>query len=234
MLFVVHALDRPNGLDNRMKNYRDHRAHLDRAEFVAAGGPLAVGLPARVALDDPAVPPLDQALAGLPAAGGLPEVARRKSLLLLGLDANLDLANPHLIEGKKFIVNLTSFKSGLGDVLLPIAPFTETPGTFVSAEGRVQSFHAVVKPQGEARPAWKVLRVLGNLLDVPGFNFETSQDVLAKVTAQPIALSNAIRAEVRLGGAVSEPVVAPIYQLDGIVRRAASLQQTADARKEVA
>ena len=64
------------------------------------------------------------------------------------------------------------------DVLLPIAPFTETPGTFVNAEGRVQSFHAVVKPFGETRPAWKVLRVLANLLDLPGFDFESSQDVL--------------------------------------------------------
>ena len=57
-------------------------------------------------------------------------------------------------------------------MLLPIAPFTETPGTFVNAEGRVQSFHGVVKPLGETRPAWKVLRVLGNLLGLPGFAFE--------------------------------------------------------------
>src|SRR5205085_1664755 len=64
------------------------------------------------------------------------------------------------------------------DVLLPIAPWTETPGTFVNAEGRVQSFHAVVKPLGEARPAWKVLRVLANLLGLPGFTYESAQEVL--------------------------------------------------------
>ena len=64
-------------------------------------------------------------------------------------------------------------------MLLPIAPFTETPGTFVNAEGRVQSFHAVVKPLGETRPAWKVLRVLANLLGLPGFDFESAQEVLA-------------------------------------------------------
>ena len=58
----------------------------------------------------------------------------------------------------------------VADVLLPIAPFTETSGTFVSAEGRVQSFHGVVKPLGETRPAWKVLRVLGNLLGLQGFD----------------------------------------------------------------
>jgi len=77
--------------------------------------------------------------------------------------------------------------------------------------------------------------VLANLLDIPGFAFETSQDVLARATAQPLNLSNAIRVDVRLGGAVSAPentpVVAAIYQLDSIVRRAPSLQLTADARR---
>jgi len=162
-----------------------------------------------------------------------------KAVLLLNTEPEFDTAAGAAavaaLDKADMVVTLSPFKTNMAfsDVLLPIAPFTETSGSFVNAEGRLQSFHAVVKPRGETRPAWKVLRVLGNLLDVPGFNFETSQDVLAKVTAQPLKLSNAIRADVRLGGAVSEPAVAAIYQLDGIVRRAASLQQTADA-KEVA
>ncbi len=165
-----------------------------------------------------------------------------KAVLLLGTEPEFDTAAGAAavaaLDKAEMVVTLSPFKANMAfsDVLLPIAPFTETSGSFVNAEGRLQSFHAVVKPRGETRPAWKVLRVLGNLLDVPGFNFEASQDVLAKVQAQPLNLSNALRAEVRLGGAVSEPVVAAIYQLDGIVRRAASLQQTADARlaKEIA
>jgi len=119
-------------------------------------------------------------------------------------------------------------------VLLPIAPFTETSGSFVNAEGRLQSFHAVVKPLAETRPAWKVLRVLGNLLDVPGFEFESSQQVLAAATAQPANLSNATQAAITLTATATEPAVAAIYQLDGLVRRAPSLQLTADARAEVA
>jgi len=163
-----------------------------------------------------------------------------KAAILLNTEPEFDTAAGAAavaaLDKAEMVVTLSPFKANMAfsDVLLPIAPFTETSGSFVNAEGRLQSFHAVVKPRGETRPAWKVLRVLGNLLDVPGFNFETSQDVLAKVSAQPLQLSNAIRADVRLGGAVSEPAVAAIYQLDGIVRRAASLQQTADARKEVA
>ncbi len=159
-----------------------------------------------------------------------------KAAILLNTEPEFDTAAGAAavaaLDKAEMVVTLSPFKANMAfsDVLLPIAPFTETSGSFVNAEGRLQSFHAVVKPRGETRPAWKVLRVLGNLLDVPGFNFETSQDVLAKVQAQPLNLSNAIRADVRLGGAVSEPAVAAIYQLDGTVRRAASLQQTADAR----
>ena len=66
------------------------------------------------------------------------------------------------------------------DVMLPIAPFTETAGTFVNSEGRAQSFNGAVRPPGEARPGWKVLRVLGNLLGVPGFDHETPEQVRAE------------------------------------------------------
>ena len=119
------------------------------------------------------------------------------------------------------------------DVLLPVSPFSETSGTFVNCEGRAQSFNGTVKPLLETRPAWKVLRVLANLLDVPGVSFETSQDVLARATAKPLVASNATRAAINLTAAVGTPAVAAIYQLDGIVRRAPSLQLTADARQEV-
>ena len=141
----------------------------------------------------------------------------------------------------QMVVTLSPFKANMdfSDVLLPIAPFTETPGTFVNAEGRVQSFHAVVKPLGETRPAWKVLRVLANLLALPGFDFESAQDVLRQIEGvQGTAVSadrlgNATQATVDLSGVGAAPVVASIYQLDGLVRRASSLQLTADARQAV-
>src|ERR1700693_6449665 len=80
-------------------------------------------------------------------------------------------------------VALSAFRHGAdyADVLLPIAPFTETSGTFVNAEGRAQSFNGTVKPLGEARPAWKVLRVLGNLLGLSGFDYETSEAIRDEV-----------------------------------------------------
>ena len=130
---------------------------------------------------------------------------------------------------------------GFSDVLLPIAPFSETSGTFVNAEGRVQGFHAVVNPLGETRPAWKVLRVLANLLGLPGFEFESSQEVLeqidvdgAQVSAARLNQQQGSVSPTRISVSVSAgpaPAVASIYQLDGLVRRATSLQLTADARQ---
>ena len=171
--------------------------------------------------------------AGQMLAGGL------KAAILLNTEPEFDSAAgsaaAQALGQAEMVVTLSPFKANMAfsDVLLPIAPFTETSGSFVNAEGRLQSFHAVVKPLAETRPAWKVLRVLANLLDVPGVSFETSQDVLARATAKPLAASNATRAAINLAAAAGTPAVAAIYQLDGIVRRAPSLQLTADARQEV-
>jgi NADH-quinone oxidoreductase subunit G len=172
--------------------------------------------------------------AGQMLAGGL------KAALLLNTEPEFDsaagAAAAKALGQAEMVVTLSPFKANMAfsDVLLPIAPFTETSGSFVNAEGRLQSFHAVVKPLAETRPAWKVLRVLANLLDIPGVAFDTSQDVLARATAQPLAASNATRAAINLTGTTTPaPAVASIYQLDGIVRRAPSLQLTADARQEV-
>ena len=173
-------------------------------------------------------------------AGGL------KAVLLLNNEPEFDSAAgasaAAALDAAEMVVTLSPFKANMAfsDVLLPIAPFTETSGSFANAEGRVQSFHAVVRPLGEARPAWKVIRVLGNMLGLPGFAQESSQDVLAAlglaqlegVTRIPAErLSNATRASVAAATAAAAPAVASIYQLDSLVRRATSLQLTADARQ---
>lgn len=183
----------------------------------------------------------------VPAAGGMNAAqmlsGNIKAAILLNNEPEFDsAAGKAAIAGlnkAEMIVTLSPFKANMefSDVLLPIAPFTETSGSFVNAEGRVQSFHAVVKPLADTRPAWKVLRVLANLMGVQGVDYETSQDVLAAATngaAQVPAnvLNNTAKAVSAVGaGNVGAPVVASIYQLDSIVRRATSLQLTADARQ---
>lgn len=152
-----------------------------------------------------------------------------------GVRATLDLSAVDMV------VTLSPFKTNLefSDLLLPIAPFTETAGTFVNAEGRVQSFHAVVKPLGETRPAWKVLRVLGNLLEIPDMEWETAQDVLSTALGQENlqnshlpahSLHNETSVPIHAQAhECAEPVVAAIYQLDSLVRRSPALQKTVDA-----
>ena len=184
----------------------------------------------------------------LPGIGGLNAGqmlgGRLKAVILLNNEPEFDSAAgvqaKASLNSAQMVVTLSPFKANLGfsDVLLPIAPFTETPGTFINAEGRIQSFHAVVKPRGETRPAWKVLRVLANLLGLSGFNFESSNDVFKSIPdavaghVPSARLGNAIQREIDVSAVAGPaPVVASIYQLDGLVRRATSLQLTADARK---
>ncbi len=190
-----------------------------------------------------------QLVRAVPGQGGLNAAqmlgGQLKAAILLNTEPAFDSAKG--AEGLKsadMVVTLSPFKANMdiSDVLLPIAPFTETSGSFVNAEGRVQSFHAVVRPLGDTRPAWKVLRVLGNLLGLPGFDADTSQAVLAAALpgvagGSLLDASRLNNADVGVGPAAADqspaqtsPCVAPIYQLDGLVRRATSLQLTSDAR----
>lgn len=169
-----------------------------------------------------------------------------KAVLLLNNEPEFDSAAGTAVADAlakaEMVVTLSPFKANMAfsDVLLPIAPFTETSGTYINAEGRAQGFHAVVRPLGETRPAWKVLRVLANLLDIPGFEFASSEEVRHEITGLTAAdavfvdaslLSNETEAPIEAVSCPGSPVVADIYTLDGIVRRAVSLQLTADAKR---
>ncbi|QHE85446.1 NADH-quinone oxidoreductase subunit NuoG [Hydrogenophaga sp. BPS33] len=164
----------------------------------------------------------------------------RAAILLNTEPAHDSAAGAQGLTSAGMVVTLSPFKTNLdiSDVLLPIAPFTETSGSFVNAEGRLQSFHAVVRPLGDTRPAWKVLRVLGNLLSLPGFDADSSQAVLSAAlpgltngdVVDAARLSNASSASIDMAAAEVAPCVASIYQLDGLVRRSTALQLTADAR----
>jgi NADH-quinone oxidoreductase subunit G len=173
----------------------------------------------------------------------------RKAYVLLGVEPELDCYDPAqalaAMKQAEFVVALSPYQHPALDyahALLPIAPFTETSGTFISTEGRVQSFGGVVQPLAETRPAWKVLRVLGNLLGIAGFDYDTSEAVLEEglgsidVSAR---LNNRLQSVAvgKLKAADSDMQrigEVPIYQADAIVRRAASLQQTHDAAEPVA
>ena len=189
-----------------------------------------------------------QIVGAQPAAGGLNAAqmlgGSLKACVLLNVEPDRDAANPAAavgaLQAAEMVVALSSFRDAAldcADVLLPISPFTETSGSFVNAEGRLQSFHGVVKPLGDTRPAWKVLRVLGNMLNVPGFDFETSEDVRAEAVGDGSGISARLSNRIDTPASLT-PVATgferiadvPIYETDALVRRARSLQLTADGR----
>lgn len=169
----------------------------------------------------------------------------RRAYLLLNIEPELDCQHAALAKAAmaqaECVVALTTFKSEAlehADVLLPIAPFTETSGTFMSMEGRVQSFTAVCKPLGECRPAWKVLRVLANTLGLKGFEFDSSEQVKTKIFngEKPSAvvwrslnnnLKELVEIQVNIKHAGLQRIgEVPQYESDPIVRRSAPLQKT--------
>lgn len=171
----------------------------------------------------------------------------KKAYLLLNVEPELDCANPQLarsaLEKAEMVVVMSPYRHGMdyADVLLPIAPFSETSGTFVNAEGRAQGFNGTVKPLGDTRPAWKVLRVLGNLLGLDNFAYESSEDIRNEVlgvkTLDGLDLSALLtnRADVALlapqtSTEIQRVADVPIYFSDAITRRSESLQQTVDAQ----
>ncbi len=170
----------------------------------------------------------------------------RKAYIVLGAEPALDCFDPRAtmaaLKAADLVVSLSAFKGDVADyatVALPIAPFTETGGTFVSTEGIVQSFNGVIKPLNETRPAWKVLRVLGNLLSLNGFDQdnvdairkEIAPDLQAFVNSKLNNTISGVNVKIDASPAGIERIgEVPIYAADALVRRAVSLQKTVDAK----
>lgn len=162
-----------------------------------------------------------------------------RGLLLMGVETDHDLAagaaaTDAIIARSEFVVSIASFgdriSSEKADVVLPLAAFTETSGTFVNGEGRWQSFAGAVAPKGESRPGWKILRVLGTLANIDGFDHDSSEEVVAEVRGAVEGgetKSWSWQAPADLGNAASPAVTArPIYSVDSLVRRSEPLQKT--------
>ena len=168
----------------------------------------------------------------------------RKGYVLLNLEPEFDTSNAAqalaALGQAETVVVLSPFKTGLeyADVLLPVSPYTETAGSFVNADGTLQAFNGIVRPLGETRPGWKVLRVLGNVLGLPGFEYDSVEEVRAAALPQGVdasRLSNrtdvaVVRGAVQANGALERIADVAIYHADALVRRAPSLHLTAASR----
>jgi NADH-quinone oxidoreductase subunit G len=181
-------------------------------------------------------------IAGLPVGGNLHDVLAKKAIVVLGAEPELDCADPQAalraLREAEFVVQLSPWRAGsdYAHAILPITPFTENAGTFVNIEGRAQSFHAAVNALGEARPGWKVLRVLGSLLGREDMQFDTIDEVRAACLGRleiATLLSNRIApiaAAAAPATGIQRIADVPAYFADPLVRRSPPLQKTREAR----
>ncbi len=191
---------------------------------------------------------------------GQTETSSLRGYILLGCEPELDCIDGRsalkAMSDSDFVVQISAFKSesvmGYADVLLPMAAFAEAAGTFINCEGRIQTAKVAASPQGDARPGWKILRVLGNFLKVDGFNHVTLDDVMADIAAQDVLKQDILSQDTlkltpsnRLtpweiqkpistksknskDGGLIRLTDMPMYRGDCTVRNAQALQTTAD------
>ena len=169
-----------------------------------------------------------------------------RAYVLMNLEPLMDLPNPQqtrvALTKADTVIALSAFTSPdllkLADVILPITPYTEAVGTYINMAAQVQTIQPAVRPLADARPAWKVLRAMGSLLNLDGFLYNVPEEVLADALAKPLehSLSNSFTANVQilnknvLSGSIQRLADQAIYASDVIVRRAPSLQLTRDAK----
>lgn len=252
--WVNYLHDLPENVSGSLKNAQnaaiilgaDAQNHADFAAIYAAAQQVAKAMDAKLGILPQAANSVGADVVGFNRAAISDLIAQpKKAVMLLNVEPEIDvLGGEQAVAALKqagSVLAFTAYESeallDVADVLLPIAPFTETSGSFINMEGRLQSFHGVVKGFGESRPLWKVLRVLGNVFELEGFEFETSEQVLAEALGNPETLPEKLNNDtswvgqaaaynlnklIRVGGV-------GIYHTDPIVRRAASLQQTSHA-----
>ncbi|WP_047393207.1 NADH-quinone oxidoreductase subunit NuoG [Chitinibacter sp. ZOR0017] len=211
------------------------------AEVYAAAEVLATLTGAKLAVPAIAANSVGAELIGADVGGNV-FATPKKAYVFLGVEPEFDAHNGAqalaAAQQAEMVVVLSPFQScalEYADAMLPVSPFTETSGTFVNMEGKAQSFNGVVRPLGETRPAWKVFRVLGNVLGFSGFDYNSSEEIRDEALAGDIAsrLSNTLITPVAVKAQAATGLVrlgeVPVYGTDSIVRRAPSLQASADA-----
>lgn len=219
--------------------------HPDYTAIYAAAQALAAATGATLGILPQAANSVGADVLALDSGASIQEMlaAPKKAVLLLNVEPEIDVADGGkavaALKQAQSVMAFTPFVSDtlleVCDVLLPIAPFTETSGSFINMEGRLQSFYGVVKGLGDSRPLWKVLRVLGNVFALQGFEYDSSEQVLkdaVNADTLPEKLNNQAAWQsagvqtasglVRVGGV-------GIYHSDAIARRSAPLQATGHA-----
>ncbi|KPN71910.1 NADH-quinone oxidoreductase subunit NuoG [Neisseria sp. 83E34] len=248
------AQDLENAVSGSLKNAEkaaivlgaEVQNHPDYAAIYSAAQELAAATGAVLGILPQAANSVGADILGVNSGNSIQEMLAqpKKAVLLLNVEPEIDVANGGkavaALKQAQSVMAFTPFESEtlreVCDVMLPIAPFTETSGSLISMEGRLQSFHGVVKGFADSRPLWKVLRVLGNVFELEGFEFDSSEQVLKEaVNKESLSekLNNAADIQVQANQAAGQLVRVGgvgIYHTDPIVRRSAPLQATSHAQ----
>ena len=247
------AADLENGIAGSLKNAEkafvllgaDAQNHPDYAAVYAAAQELADATGASLGILPQAANSVGADVLGFD-GGSITEMLAqpKQGVLLLNVEPEIDVAGGAAavaaLKQAKSVMAFTPYESDtlldVCDILLPIAPFTETSGSLINMEGRLQSFYGVVQGYGESRPLWKILRVLGNLLNIDGFDYDSTEEILKDALDAerlPEKLNNRANGSfdtiqtasklTRIGGV-------GVYHTDAIVRRSAPLQETSHAQ----
>lgn len=252
------AQDLENAVSGSLKNAEkvavvlgaEVQNHPDYAAIYAAAQELADATGAVLGILPQAANSVGADILGVNRGNSIQEMLAqpKKAVLLLNVEPEIDVANGGkavaALKQAQSVMAFTPFESEtlreVCDVMLPIAPFTETSGSFISMEGRLQSFHGVVKGFADSRPLWKVLRVLGNVFGLEGFEYESSEQVLREAVNKETLSEKLGNRSTWQGGAVqtASNLVrvggVGIYHTDALVRRSAPLQATSHAQTPAA
>ena len=220
--------------------------HPDYAAIYAAAQQLAAATGAVLGILPQAANSVGADVLGVNAGQCIQEMLAqpKKAVLLFNVEPEIDVAGGAkavaALKQAQSVMAFTPFESDtlreVCDVMLPIAPFTETSGSFINMEGRLQSFHGVVRGLADSRPLWKVLRVLGNVFELSGFEYDSSEQVL-KEAVNKEGLSEKLNNQSAWQGGAAQAAAklmrvggVGIYHSDALVRRSAPLQATSHAQ----
>ena len=220
--------------------------HPDYAAIYAAAQQLAAATGAVLGILPQAANSVGADVLGVNAGQCIQEMLAqpKKAVLLFNVEPEIDVAGGAkavaALKQAQSVMAFTPFESDtlreVCDVMLPIAPFTETSGSFINMEGRLQSFHGVVRGLADSRPLWKVLRVLGNVFGLSGFEYDSSEQVL-KEAVNKEGLSEKLNNQSAWQGGAAQAAAklmrvggVGIYHSDALVRRSAPLQATSHAQ----
>ena len=247
------AANLENGIAGSLKNAEkafvllgaDAQNHPDYAAVYAAAQELADATGASLGILPQAANSVGADVLGFD-GGSIAEMLAqpKQGVLLLNVEPEIDVAGGAAavaaLKQAKSVMAFTPYESDtlldVCDILLPIAPFTETSGSLVNMEGRLQSFHGVVQGYGESRPLWKILRVLGNLLNIDGFDYDSTEEILKDALDAerlPEKLNNRANGSfdtIQTASKLTRVGGVGIYHTDAIVRRSAPLQETGQAQ----